>query len=100
MQELILKKLETIESLLINQNEKPLSFREAHEYLGISLSYLYKLTSQNKIPHFKPNGKIIYFSKAELDQWIMRNPVKAEVNNTEIIAGYATLNQSKISDKN
>ncbi len=78
MQEQILAKLESIEALLINQNRKPLSFREAHEYLGISLSYLYKLTSLGKIPHYKPSGKLIYFSKAELDQWIMRNPIKGQ----------------------
>ena len=78
MQETILSKLESIEALLISQNNKPLSFREASEYLGISLSYLYKLTSQNKIPHYKPNGKMIYFVKSELDQWVMRNPIKAE----------------------
>ena len=78
MQEQILQKLESIETLLLNRDDKPLSFREAQKYLGISLSYLYKLTSQNKIPHYKPNGKMIYFSREELDKWIKRNPVKAE----------------------
>ena len=95
MQQQILAKLETIETLLINQNDKPFSFREAHEYLGISLSYLYKLTSQGRIPHYKPNGKMIYFSKADLDKWIMRNPVKAEKTIEEIAASYVTLNPSK-----
>jgi excisionase family DNA binding protein len=76
MQEIILSKLESIEALLINQTNKPLSFRKASEYLGISLSYLYKLTSLKKIPHYKPNGKMIYFVKSELDQWIINNPSK------------------------
>ena len=78
MQKQILDKLESIESLLLKQNDKPLSLQEAHEYLGVSLSYLYKLTSQNKIPHYKPNGKMIYFSKNELDKWVKRNPVSEE----------------------
>jgi excisionase family DNA binding protein len=78
MQEQILQKLKSIEAILLNQEDKPLSFREAHEYLGVSLSYLYKLTSQNKIPHYKPNGKMIYFSKIELDNWIKKNPVRVD----------------------
>lgn len=63
----------------LNQHsKKTLNFTEASTYLDISKSYLYKLTSGNKIPYFKPNGKKIYFSKAELDKWIMRYPVKSQ----------------------
>jgi hypothetical protein len=41
---------------------------------------MYKLTSTSRVPHFKPHGKIIYFSKAEIDTWLLKNPVKtAEV---------------------
>ncbi len=77
MQETILKKLTTIENLLKGQAEKPLAFNEAAQYLDISKSYLYKLTSSNKIPHYKPQGKRLYFSKSELDTWLLRNPVKS-----------------------
>jgi len=37
---------------------------------------MYKLTCANKIPHYKPHGKTIYFSKEEIDNWLMKNPVK------------------------
>jgi len=37
---------------------------------------MYKLTCSNKIPHFKPHGKTIYFSKEEIDMWLLKNPVK------------------------
>jgi len=76
MQDTILEKLTTIEKLLKGQTEKPLTLNEAAQYLDISKSYLYKLTSTNKIPHWKPQGKRVYFTKAELDAWILRNPVK------------------------
>ena len=58
---------ESIDQLL-QQDEKPLSFSEAAEYLDVSKSHLYKLTSQAKIPHFKPN-KRLYFYKIELTEW-------------------------------
>lgn len=62
-----------IKKLLTEQAERPLNLFEAAEYLSISKSYLYKLTSRKQIPYYKPNGKLIYFSKAELDKWILRN---------------------------
>jgi len=37
---------------------------------------MYKLTCSNRIPHFKPHGKVLYFSKAEIDAWLMKNPVR------------------------
>lgn len=50
-----------------------LTAAEVARYMGISQSYLYKLTSRGEIPHYKPNGKLCYFNRAELEQWLMRN---------------------------
>ena len=76
MEKIILEKLTNIENLLKAQNGRPLTLEEAADYLGFSKSYLYKLTSANKIPHYKPQGKRLYFAKSELDTWLFRNPVK------------------------
>lgn len=48
---------------------------EAARYLGISKSYLYKLTMSQKIPHFKPMGKMVYFNRIELESWLQSNRV-------------------------
>jgi excisionase family DNA binding protein len=50
-----------------------LNFNETCTYLELSQSHLYKLTSTGSIPHYKPNGKKIYFHREELDQWLLRN---------------------------
>ena len=76
MQNTILEKLSNIENLLKGRDGRPLTFDEAAKYLGLSKSYLYKLTCSNKIPHYKPQGKRLYFAKSELDTWLFRNPVK------------------------
>ncbi len=76
MENIILEKLTNIENLLKGQTKKPLTFDEAARYLDVSKSHLYKLTSANKIPHYKPQGKRVYFTTAELDTWLLRNPVK------------------------
>lgn len=63
-------KLEEIKSLLKKGDHKPLSFKDACAYLGFAPSYLYKLTYRNVIPHYKPTGKMLFFSKHELDEWV------------------------------
>lgn len=50
-----------------------LNLNEASLYLGISQSYLYKLTSNNIVPHYKPNGKLIFFNRVELEEWMLKN---------------------------
>jgi len=71
------QQLDRIERLLVS-NKKVLTFEEACDYTGISRSYLYKLTSQNKIPFSKPNGKVIFFDKDKLDTWLLQNTNKSE----------------------
>lgn len=55
---------------------------EAAKYMGISKSYLYKLTMRQIIPHYKPMGKMCYFNRAELEQWLQSNRVStsADIN--------------------
>lgn len=46
---------------------------EAARYMGMSKSYLYKLTMNQQIPHYKPTGKLCYFNRRELEQWLQKN---------------------------
>ena len=71
----IIERLERIEkSVLLSKNV--LTLDEAVMFTGLAKSYLYKLTASGKIPHYKPSGKLIYFDRAELEKWMLRNPVK------------------------
>jgi excisionase family DNA binding protein len=62
----------------LNVEKTVLTLDEAVAYTGFSKSYMYKLTSERKIPHSKPNGKSIFFSKSQLDAWLMSRPVDTE----------------------
>lgn len=59
-----------------------LSLQEACIYLCISQSHMYKLTSSRKIPHYSPTGKLIYFKRTELDEWVLkkRRSSQEEIN--------------------
>lgn len=54
---------------------------EVARYMGISKSYLYKLTMRREIPHYKPTGKVCYFNRREIEEWLQSNRV---ATNTEL----------------
>ncbi len=51
---------------------------EAAEYLGITKSNLYKLTSSREIPFYKPGGKTCYFKREDLDAYKCSNRVSSD----------------------
>lgn len=55
---------------------KPLNMDEAAEFLHLSKSHLYRLTSKGEIPHYKPTGKRIYFFKDDLIDFLKAGKVK------------------------
>ena len=69
------QRLERIEQGLLAQ-KTVLTFDDFCRYVGISKSWGYKLTSQRAVPHYSPNGKTLYFEKAQIDKWLLQNPVK------------------------
>lgn len=73
---------ESVARKVICATKEVLTFDEALRYTGLKKGCLYKLTSSRVIPHSKPNGKMVYFRREDLDQWLMSNPVatNAELN--------------------
>ncbi len=70
------------------------SFDEASKFLNLSKSYLYKLTSGNQIPHYKPQGKMLYFEKEQLEEWLRQNPVKTQMQIAREAQQYVMSNKS------
>lgn len=60
---------------IINTTKEVLTSEETAKYMGISRSYLYKLTMRQEIPHFKPMGKMCYFNRKEVEEWLQTNRV-------------------------
>ena len=76
--ELFQQQLDKIEALLKKQNalsKEVLTLEEAAEYLQLSKSCLYKMTSNREISHYVPGGKKIYFRRTELDKWVFNSMV-------------------------
>ena len=62
----------------MDQERNLLTTTEAAKYLGLKPSYLYKLMMRRAIPYYKPNGKLCFFSKADLDAWLTNIRVRSQ----------------------
>lgn len=70
-----------------------LTSEETARYLGISLSYLYKLTCNRQIPHYKPMGKMCYFNRKEVEQWVLSNRVATDDELEDMAQSYCSHNR-------
>lgn len=86
-------RVEELEQMLF-LTKNVLSFDEASKFLNLSKSYLYKLTSGNLIPHYKPQGKMLYFEKADLEAWLRQNPIKTQKQIEQEAQRYILANKS------
>lgn len=72
------EELKAIADNIILTQKRFFTSEEAAKYLGISKSYLYKLTYRKQIPHYKPIGKMCYFEREELEKWLQRNRIATD----------------------
>lgn len=87
------KALVEIRNLML-MNKETMNIDDVSLYTGYEKSYLYKLTSERKIPHSKPGGKSIFFRREEIDEWLNRNPIKTKLQIEE--EAKQKINNSKI----
>jgi excisionase family DNA binding protein len=88
------ERLTRIENLLI-ANKKVLTMEEVCNYTGIANSYMYKLTSQSRIPHSKPLGKLIFFDKEKIDNWLLQNNKKSSYEIEQEALGHVFRNKTR-----
>lgn len=67
-----------------------LTSEETARYMGISKSYLYKLTMRREIPHYKPLGKMCYFNRREIEAWLQSNRAASDTELTSHAAAYCS----------
>lgn len=79
--DILLDKLNRIEQLSLIGAKSILTLDEAVLYTGLSKAYLYRMTSNREIPHFKKSRKL-YFKKSELEEWMLERkiPTKLEID--------------------
>ncbi len=86
--EIILFKLNRIEKFIFGLKDI-LNVEELSEYSGFTKSYIYKLVHYSKIPYSKPNGKVLFFERKKIDQWLLQNSHKSESEISREAISYA-----------
>lgn len=95
MSHLIEVHLAEIREIIIQQKllqKDFLTLSEAVVYIGISKSFMYKLTSTRKIPFYRPETKLIFFKRSELDAWVLSN---RNASRDEIVLAHSKLLTNK-----
>lgn len=77
------ERFDRIEKSYLIGTKSVLTMDEAVIFTGLAKGYLYRLTSEQKIPHYKPGGRV-YFKKDEVEEWLLQNRVATidEINSS------------------
>jgi excisionase family DNA binding protein len=71
------KELQELKNLTLLGAKNVLTMNDVSILTGLSKSHLYKLTHTHRIPHWKNRGgKITYFNKNEIENWLLYYRVK------------------------
>lgn len=94
MEEKILQELEELKRLTLLQAKTTLTLDDVVLLYGLSASTIYKKTSAREIPHYR-KGKLLFFDKAELDQWAKANRINTQAEAAEQAEAYC-LSKGKV----
>jgi len=72
----IIQKLDRIEKYIFGLKDI-LNVEELSDYTGFSKSSIYKLVHKSQIPYSKPNGKLLFFDRKKIDDWLLQNSHKS-----------------------
>jgi excisionase family DNA binding protein len=72
----IVKELREIKQLTVLGVKQALTMDDMTMLTGLSKSHIYKLVMRKQIPYYKNGGKITYFDKEEVTNWLLKHKVK------------------------
>lgn len=78
-------KLKKEELDLLKSQKDILNIQELCAYTGLSKNYVYKLTATGVLPHSKPFGKLIFFRKKDIDDFMLKNPSTQPISFEEFL---------------
>lgn len=70
------------------------TIQDVASYTGLSKSTIYKLTANKKIPHSKPSGKVIYFKKDDVINFLLSNPIATSADLEQQATDYCYSNKA------
>jgi excisionase family DNA binding protein len=69
----IQQQLERIERNALLAAKNVLTVDDLAVLTGMSKRTIYRFTSSRQIPFYKPNNKVVYFNRNEVENWLLQN---------------------------
>jgi len=72
------------------------TMNEASIVAGVSLSFVQKLVASNLIAHSRPNGKLVFIKRRDLEKFLMKNYVHSIDEIDTVVANTLVKIKSKL----
>jgi excisionase family DNA binding protein len=87
--------LQEIKQLTLLNTKRVLTMNDVALLTGLSKSHIYRLVCYKHIPHYKQGGKITYFEKNEIEDWMLSRRIKTTQEIDEEATGYVITSRRK-----
>lgn len=94
MEQTIIEKLDAIERNTLLASKNVLTIDDVALLTGISKSTLYKMTCKKQLPHYKPNSKLLFFDRKEIEEWAKQNRVNTWAEAEQKALAYTVANKN------
>ena len=94
MEERIMTELAEIKNLTLLASKNVLTIDDVALLTGISKSTLYKMTCKKQMPHHKPNSKLLFFDRHEIEEWCLQNRVNTWAEAEQKALAYTVANKN------
>lgn len=88
-------KIDRLEKIALLGAKNVLTIDDVALITGYSKGHIYRLTSGKKIPHYKPDGRTLYFKKEEIEDWMLQNRIQPDAETASKAATYIAINKKR-----
>ena len=89
------RKLDELQELMkLTAKGDALTLTDVCVLTGLSRNYLYRLTSERRIPYYK-RGKLLYFSRDEIEDWMLKNRYATQEEIESNVSAYMITGDTK-----
>ena len=88
-------KIDRLEKIALLGAKNVLTIDDVALITGFTKGHIYRLTSGQKIPHYKPNGRTLYFKKEEIEDWMLQNKIRTNTEIESAATTYTAINKKK-----
>lgn len=84
----VLDKLEQIKKYTLLQAKNYLNVEDLCNYIGMSKAQVYAKMREHAFPYSKPCGKLAFFLKSDIDEWLGSNRIASKYELESQAASY------------